>query len=135
RDAVALSDQLIEEINSADTILIATPMYNFTVPSALKSWIDQIVRINRTFSYDGTSFTGLVKANRVVVVAASRAGGYAGALAGADYVTPYLKFLFGFLGVSNVTVIPTEATTADAATVASNVDRAKADILKLVEAA
>jgi FMN-dependent NADH-azoreductase len=135
RGAVALSDELIEEVNAADTILIATPMYNFTVPSALKSWIDQIVRIGRTFSYDGTNFTGLVKARRIVVVAAFGAGGYGGSLTGADFVTPYLKFLFGFLGVSDVTVIPTEATTADAATVASNIDRAKADILKLVEAA
>jgi FMN-dependent NADH-azoreductase len=135
KGAVALSDELIEEVNSADTILIATPMYNFTVPSALKSWIDQIVRIGRTFSYDGTNFTGLVKARRVVVVAAFGAGGYGGALAGADFVTPYLKFLFGFLGVSDVTVIPTEATTADAAIVASNIDRAKSDILKLVQAA
>jgi FMN-dependent NADH-azoreductase len=134
KGAVAQSDQLIDEINAADTILIATPMYNFTVPSALKSWIDQIVRINRTFSYDGTNFTGLLKARRVVVVAAFGAGGYGGALAGADFVTPYLKFLFGFLGVADVTVIPTEATTADAATVASNVGRAKADIVKFVEA-
>jgi FMN-dependent NADH-azoreductase len=135
KGAVALSDELIEEVNAADTILIATPMYNFTVPSALKSWIDQIVRINRTFSYDGTNFTGLIKARRVVVVAAFGAGGYGGALASADFVTPYLKFLFGFLGVSDVTVIPTEATTADAATVASNIDQAKTTIVKLVEAA
>jgi FMN-dependent NADH-azoreductase len=135
KDAVALSDQLIDEVNAADTILIATPMYNFTVPSALKSWIDQIVRINRTFSYDGTNFTGLVKARRIVVAAAFGAGGYDGALAGADFVTPYLKFLFGFLGVADVTVIPAEATTADAATVASNVDRAKTGLLKLVQAA
>ena len=133
--AVALSDRLIEEVNAADTILIATPMYNFTVPSALKSWIDQIVRINRTFSYDGTNFTGLVKAKRVVVVTAFGAGGYGGALASANFVTPYLKFLFGFLGVADVTVIPAEATTADVATVASNIDRAKAEIFKLVEAA
>lgn len=133
--AVGLSDELIEEVNAADTILIATPMYNFTMPSALKSWIDQIVRINRTFSYDGARFAGLVKARRVVVVAAFGAGGYGGAMAAADFLTPYLKFLFAFLGVSDVTVIPAEATTADATTVASNVDRAKADIRKLVEAA
>ena len=135
RGALALSDRLIDEVNAADTILIATPMYNFTVPSALKSWIDQIVRINRTFSYDGTNFTGLVKTKRVVVVTAFGAGGYSGALAGADFVTPYLKFLFGFLGVADVTVIPAEATTADVATVASNIDRAKAEIVKLVDAA
>jgi FMN-dependent NADH-azoreductase len=135
KGAIALSDELIGELNAADTVLIATPMYNFSVPSALKSWIDQIVRINRTFSYDGTNFVGLVKAKRVVVVAAFGAGGYGGAMAAADFVTPYLKFLFGFLGVSDVTVIPAEATTADAATVASNIDRAKTDILKLMQAA
>ena len=135
KGAVALSDELIGELNAADTVLIATPMYNFAVPSALKSWIDQVVRINRTFSYDGKNFTGLVKARRVVVVAAFGAGGYGGAIATAGFVTPYLKFLFGFLGVSDITVIPAEATTADAATVASNIDRAKTDILKLVEAA
>ena len=135
KGAIALSDELIGELNAADTVLIATPMYNFSVPSALKSWIDQIVRINRTFSYDGTNFVGLVKAKRVVVVAAFGAGGYGGAIAAADFVTPYLKFLFSFLGVSDVTVIPAEATTADAATVASNIDRAKTDILKLVQAA
>jgi FMN-dependent NADH-azoreductase len=132
KDAVALSDQLIDEINAADTILIATPMYNFTVPSALKSWIDQIVRINRTFSFDGTNFTGLVKARRVVVVAAFGARGYGDSLAGADFVTPYLKFLFGFLGVSDVSVISAEATTVDAATVAASVDRTKDRILGLV---
>ena len=135
KGAIALSDELIGELNAADTVLIATPMYNFSVPSALKSWIDQIVRINRTFSYDGTNFVGLVKAKRVVVVAAFGAAGYGGAMAAADFVTPYLKFLFSFLGVSDVTVIPAGATTADAATVASNIDRAKTDILKLVQAA
>ena len=110
-------------------------MYNFSIPSALKAWIDQIVRINRTFAYDGAHFTGLLKVRRVVIVAAFGAAGYGDALASADFVTPYLKFLFGFLGVSDVTVIPTEATTADAATVAANVDRAKDGILKLVETA
>lgn len=135
KGAIALSDELIGELNAADTVLIATPMYNFAVPSALKSWIDHVVRINHTFSYDGKNFKGLVKARRVVVVAAFGAGGYGGAMAAADFVTPYLKFLFGFLGVSDITVIPAEATTADAATVASNIDRAKTDIRKLVEAA
>ena len=110
-------------------------MYNFSVPSALKSWIDQVVRINRTFSYDGKRFTGLVEAKRVVVVAAFGAEGYGGALASADFVTPYLKFLFAFLGVSDVTVIPVESTTADAATIATNIGRAKTDILNLIQAA
>jgi len=134
-DAVALSDELIGELNAADTILIATPMYNFSVPSALKSWIDQVVRINRTFSYDGERFTGLLKARRVVIVAAFGAGGYSGALAAADFVTPYLKFLFSFLGVAEIRVIPAEATTGDAVTAIRNIERAKAEIVNLLQAA
>jgi FMN-dependent NADH-azoreductase len=133
KGALTLSDELIGELNAAETILIVTPMYNFSIPSALKSWIDHVVRINRTFSYDGKNFTSLVRAKRVVVVAAFGAGGYGGALATADFVTPYLKFLFGFLGISDVTVIPAEATTANAATVEANIGRTKSGILELVQ--
>ncbi len=133
--ALALSDELIAELNDADTVLIATPMYNFSIPSALKAWIDQIVRINQTFAYDGTNFTGLVKAKRVVVTAAFGAAGYGDAMAAADFLTPYLKFLFGFLGVADVTVIAVEATTAEAKTISRNTDRAKDAIHKLLKAA
>jgi len=135
REATALSNALIQELDGADTVLIATPMYNFSIPSALKAWIDQIVRINRTFAYDGANFTGLLKVRRVVVVSAFGAAGYGGVLVSADFVTPYLKFLFNFLGVSDVTVITAEATTADAATVAGNVAAAKKAVLSLVGAA
>ena len=135
REATAMSDALIGEVNGADTILIATPMYNFSIPSALKAWIDQIVRINKTFAYDGTSFAGLVEAKRVVVVSAFGAAGYGDSLASANFVTPYLKFLFNFLGVTDVTVITAEATTADAATVARNIDSARKTILQLAVAA
>lgn len=134
REATNLSDALIQELAGADTVLIATPMYNFSIPSALKAWIDQIVRINRTFAFDGANFTGLLKVRRVVIVAAFGAAGYGGALASADFVTPYLKFLFNFLGVSDVTIIAAEATTADAATVAGNVAAAKDAVVSLVGA-
>lgn len=135
KKALALSDELIDELNRADTVLIATPIYNFTIPSALKAWVDQIVRINKTFSYDGSNFTGLVKAKHVVVVAAFGAGGYGEAMAAADFVTPYLKFLFGFLGVADVKVIATEATTADEKTAAGNAERAKGAVRELLRAA
>lgn len=135
KNALALSDELIGELNAADTVLIATPMYNFTIPSALKAWIDQIVRINHTFAYDGANFTGLVKAKRVVVVAAFGAGGYGDAFAAANFVTPYLKFLFGFLGVADVSVVAVEGTTADPQTVIGNVRQAKSAVLDLLTAA
>jgi FMN-dependent NADH-azoreductase len=67
RQATALSDALIAELRSADILLLTTPMYNFSVPSALKAWIDQVVRIGHTFSYDGANFTGLLTGKKAYV--------------------------------------------------------------------
>src|SRR5260221_587896 len=126
RAATALSDALIAELKSADELLITVPMYNFTVPAALKAWIDQIVRINHTFSYDGQSFKGLLDVRRATLVSAYGAGGYlgGGALASADFCTTYLKFVLGFLGVAAVEHVGIEATTRDPAALAEHLDHA-----------
>lgn len=108
KEATALSDHLIAEIEAADDILITVPMYNFGIPSALKAWIDQIVRIGRTFSFDGQSFGGLVTGKRAFVVIAYGATGYAGDFKPADFVAPYLAFVLNFIGISDVTIIPVE---------------------------
>src|SRR5262249_49884750 len=91
--ATALSDSLIQELRSGDVLVLSLPMYNFSIPSAFKAWIDQIVRIGHTFSYDGKSFTGLLPAKRAFVMVAYGAGGYldGGPFAGADFVQPYIK--------------------------------------------
>lgn len=126
KDATALSDLLISEVRSADVVVIATPMYNFSIPSALKAWIDQLVRIGHTFSYDGQSFTGLLPGKSAYVIISYGAGGYTGngPFAAADFVQPYLRFLLNFLGITDVTFMFIEQTTGDAATIAAN--RAKA---------
>lgn len=108
RQATALSDELIAEIMAADDILITVPMYNFGVPSALKAWLDQIVRIGRTFSFDGQNFGGLVTGKRAFVVIAYGAAGYAGDFRAADFVAPYLTFVLNFIGIADATVIPLE---------------------------
>lgn len=108
QQATRLSDALIAEIEAADDILITVPMYNFGVPSALKAWIDQIVRIGRTFSFDGQTFGGLVKGKRAFVVIAYGAAGYAGDFKPADFVAPYLTFVLNFVGITDVTVIAIE---------------------------
>lgn len=115
-EATKLSDNLIAELQSADCILITVPIYNFGVPAALKAWIDQVVRIGHTFSYDGANFGGLVKADRAIVITAYGAAGYLnnGPLSGADFVKPYLAFLLGFLGIGDVRFVGLEATTGDA---------------------
>jgi FMN-dependent NADH-azoreductase len=130
RAATALSDELIGEILAADELLIATPMYNFTVPAALKAWIDQIVRIGKTFQFDGTSFQGLVKARRAVVISAYGAGGYlnGGPFAAADFCGPYFKFLLNFLGIANIESIAVEATVGDATVLAEATNAAKGRI-------
>jgi FMN-dependent NADH-azoreductase len=128
--AATLSDTIIAEVRAADLLLITTPMYNFSIPSALKAWIDQLVRIGHTFSYDGKSFAGLLSGRKAIVVVAYGAGGYLnnGALTAADFVKPYLTFLFNFLGIADVTFIPLEGTTGNS----DDVGRAVSDLKNTV---
>ena len=101
RQATALSDTLIEEIQKAETIIICTPMYNFGVPASLKAWIDQIVRVNRTFSFDpGVGFKGLLGGKKVYIVAATGAVFSDPAMMAMDYLSGYLKSIVAFLGMS-----------------------------------
>ena len=113
--ATALSDELIYELKQADTLIISAPMYNFGVPSSLKAWVDQIVRINETFSFDGSSFAGLVAVKRAVFVLAYGASGYApgGAFSAMNFLEPYLNSLASFLGIEEIKTIRIEGTTGD----------------------
>ncbi len=110
RRALVVSDTLIAELQRADTLLISTPMYNFTVPSVLKAWIDQVVRINSTFAYDGTGFSGLVRTRRAVVIAAHGLGGDGAESAGVDFLGPLLRAVFDLIGIKDVTVLSVENT-------------------------
>lgn len=110
RQACALSDTLVDEVLAADLLIIATPMYNFSIPSALKAWIDHVVRLGRSFAYDGQNFTGLITGKRAIVLCAYGAAGYGpgAGFAAANFVEPFLRFLLGFLGVADVTFITAE---------------------------
>lgn len=100
-------------------------MYNFSVPSALKAWIDQIVRIGRTFAYDGTNFTGLVTIKRAYVICAYGAGGYTdgGGFASFNFLEPYLKGLLSFLGITEIQFFNLQATTGDESMVIENTNK------------
>ena len=106
KERVALSDQLIAEIEAADTIVLAVPMYNFSIPSPLKAWIDHVARRGRTFRYTELGPEGLLKGKKVFVLIA-RGGLYAkGAPAAAfDFQEPYLRTVLGFLGLTDVTFV------------------------------
>jgi FMN-dependent NADH-azoreductase len=130
RAATALSDRLISELSAADVLLLTVPMYNFSIPSALKAWIDHVVRIRHTFSYDGASFEGLLSGRRAYVISAHGAGGYAEGepLATANFVTPYLSLLMDFLGIHDVRTFSIETTMGDETAVAASLDRVKREI-------
>jgi FMN-dependent NADH-azoreductase len=104
--ALAISDELVAEVLAADEIIIGTPMYNFAIPAALKAWIDHIVRAGKTFQYTATGVDGLAKGKKVVVAVAS-GGVYdeASGMAAYNYEIPYLRHIFGFIGISDVTFV------------------------------
>lgn len=103
-------DALLEEVEAADAIVITAPMYNFSIPSTLKAWIDHITRAGRTFRYtaEGT-VEGLLKNKKVYVVTA-RGGIYTGdtPARALDFQEPYLRAILGFNGLTDVTFIHVE---------------------------
>lgn len=109
RVLVKESDPLIEEVEAADVIVIAAPMYNFSIPSTLKAWIDHITRVGRTFHYTANGPEGLLKNKKVFVIAA-RGGIYTGdsPAKGYDFQEPYLRAILGFNGLTDVTFIHVE---------------------------
>lgn len=108
--AIAASDTLIAELVEADTIVIGSPMYNFSIPFPLKAWIDQIVRRSQTFNYGPDGPKGLLKDKKVFVIT-SRAGAYGpgSPMKGADFQEPYLRFILGFIGITDMTFIHAES--------------------------
>jgi len=100
-----LSDGLIEELKSHDTLIIGMPMYNFGTPSTFKSWIDRVARAGITFKYTDKGPKGLLTNKKVYIVAA-RGGVYQGTPA--DTQTQYLKDVLAFIGLTDVTFIYAE---------------------------
>jgi FMN-dependent NADH-azoreductase len=108
---IAKADALIDELFSADIIVIGVAMINFAIPSTLKSWIDHVSRAGKTFRYSPEGKPeGLLQGKRVIVVHA-KGGIYSTEQArGFDFVAPYLRHVLGFLGVQDVQVIDVEGT-------------------------
>jgi FMN-dependent NADH-azoreductase len=109
RNYLSTSDRLIEELQAADIIVIGAPMYNFTIASPLKAWIDQIVRIGKTFGYGASGARGLL-GNKKVIVVTARGGAYEKGTPGEkfDFQEPYLRHILGFIGLTDVTFIHAE---------------------------
>ncbi|MEO0537585.1 MAG: NAD(P)H-dependent oxidoreductase [Cyanobacteria bacterium P01_A01_bin.123] len=105
-EALQISDELIAELLQAECYMFGIPMYNFSIPANFKAYIDQIVRINRTFT---PAWEGLLKHKKMLIIS-TRGSSYAAGtdLASYDFQEPYLRAVFGFIGVSNITFIYAE---------------------------
>jgi FMN-dependent NADH-azoreductase len=105
------SQELIAEVQRADHIVIASPIWNFGVPAALKAWIDQIARAGVTFKYSESGPVGLLEGKRATIVISS-----GGTEAGSeiDFATPYLKHVLGFIGIHDVDVVAADRLMMDA---------------------
>lgn len=110
---LALSDSLLAELEQADEYVIGVPMHNFGVPSVLKLWIDQVARVGKTFAYADGAPKGLLKGKKATFIIAT--GGKYDAqtqMASFNFVEPYLRSVFGFLGVTETTFLTTGGTAA-----------------------
>jgi FMN-dependent NADH-azoreductase len=99
---LTLSEDLIGEIEAADTIVIGLPIYNFGMPAALKAWVDLVARARRTFRYTEYGPEGLLTGKKAYIVVSS---GGTEAFSDIDFATPHLQHVLGFIGIKDVTVI------------------------------
>lgn len=107
-ETVKISDELVQELLAADVVVIGAPMYNFSIASSLKAWIDHVARAGITFKYTQEGPVGLVK-NKKVYVFISRDGIYTeGPAKSMEFQDTYLRTVLGFLGMDNITFIHTE---------------------------
>jgi FMN-dependent NADH-azoreductase len=106
--ALAVSNALVDEIEAASLIVIGAPMYNFSIPSALKAWIDHVIRAGRTFRYTETGPQGLVQGKKLVLCLASGGVYSDGPYKPYDFQETYLRAILGFIGLTDVAVVRAE---------------------------
>ena len=108
-DALVLSNQMIDEIVASDILVIESPMYNFGVPSALKAWIDHVVRVRKTFRFtEEHGVEGMLGGKKVFLVVGSGGIYTEGPLKPLDFHETYLRALLGFIGITDLEAIRVE---------------------------
>jgi FMN-dependent NADH-azoreductase len=113
KELLSLSDSFLADLERADEYVIGVPMHNFGVPSSLKLWIDQIARVGKTFSYaDGTPKGLLIGKKATFIIATGAIYDAQTQMASFNFVEPYLRSLFGFLGVTDATFLTAGGTVA-----------------------
>lgn len=107
--AVKISDDLVDEFLAADRYVFGVPMYNLNVPSTFKAYIDQIVRVGRTFAVDANGYKGLVEGKKMLFITARGSDFRPEFMAPFDFQEPYVRAIFGFMGVTDVQFIHANA--------------------------
>lgn len=106
QEALDLSNTLIDELKAHDQLVVAAPMYNFSIPTQLKNWIDLVARAGVTFTYTAEGPQGLIQGKQAMLIT-TRGGVHKGS--GSDHVVPYLKTVLGFIGITEVDTVYAEA--------------------------
>jgi len=122
----AQAEQAMADFLAADVVVIGAPMYNFSIPSTLKAWIDRIAVAGKTFRYTSNGPEGLAGDKRVII-ASSRGGAY-GESSPMDFQEAYLRQLFGFLGVRQIEFIRAEGLASSAQPREAKMEAAKGQI-------
>jgi len=124
-EALQYSDAAIAELLATDILVVGAPMYNLTISANLKAWLDQVIRINKTFTAE---YTGLVTGKKVFVVTSRGGGGYGAgeAMEKINFQDPYLKVAFGFIGITDVEFIHVNNTARGEEAVRESVESARA---------
>ncbi|SIR25964.1 FMN-dependent NADH-azoreductase [Pseudacidovorax sp. RU35E] len=132
----AVSEALVRQFLAADVIVVGAPLYNFSIPSQLKAWIDRLAQPGRTFKYTEKGPQGLATGKTVIVVS-TRGGQYSTSEAGqaAEHQESYLKVVFGFFGITDVRFVRAEGLAMGESARAAALEAARAAIPKAAEAA
>ncbi len=139
-EALSVSDRLIDELIAADILVIGVPMYNFSVPSTFKAYLDQIVRAGRTFAVDPEDaenpYKPLLHGKKMFVITARGSSGFGpGERYGhMNYQDPYLRVAFGFIGITDITSIHVENDEHSSESLAASIANAQAQITALTAA-
>ena len=137
--ALRVSDQLVDEFLAADLYVVGVPMYNFSVPSTFKAYIDQIVRPGRTFDYVPENATNrykpLVLGKKMVIITARGDSGFGPGERNENmnHQDPYLRTIFGFIGITDITFVHVENDELGGVSLADSITAAGAQIAQLVK--
>ncbi len=130
--AIGVSDQLVDELLSAERYVFGVPMYNLNIPSTFKSYIDQIVRVGRTFAVGASGYEGLVKGKKAIFVTSSGGSFQPGTpYAAYNFQEPYLRAIWGFIGITDIQFVAADSQNLGEAAAQGSVAKAEAALKEL----